>query len=181
MIRRQRRPLRLREYDYASAGAYFVTVCTRNRECLFGDVVGEEVVLNAYDHIVVSCWNELPVHYLHCVVDTFVVMPNHVHGIVFLNADKSSVGAGFKPAQTPPHGLPEIVRGFKTFSARRINARRKTPGLSVWQRNYYEHVIRNEESLNRIRQYIADNPTRWGLDRENPEGTPPQATEPWEV
>ncbi|WP_232280630.1 transposase [Chloroflexus aggregans] len=95
-------------------------------------------------------------------MDAFVVMPNHVHGIVVI------VGAGLKPAPTTTrHGLPEIVRQFKTFSARRINEMRGTPGVSVWQRNDDEHIIRNEESLNCIREYIANNPLKWQLEREN--------------
>ena len=100
-------------------------------------------------------------------------MPNHVHGIIIIR----DVGAGSEPAPTTKrHGLPEIVRQFKTFSARRINRRRGTPGQPVWQRNYYEHIIRHEESLNRIRDYILTNPLRWNLDRENPNRTGEDST-----
>ena len=116
-------------------------------------------------------------------------MPNHMHGIVILTeaqatdddmrvgADpktdvgaisKINVGAGLKPAPTTHHGLSEIVRAFKTFSARRINALHNTVGTPFWQRNYYEHIIRNQSALDRIRQYIADNPARWSEDLENP-------------
>ncbi len=105
-------------------------------------------------------------------LDAFVVMPNHVHGIIVITnpvvAGAGCVGAGSEPAPTKSYGLPEIVLQFKTFSARRINDVRGTPGTPVWQRNYYEHIIRNERSLNRIRQYIAENPMRWAFDRENP-------------
>jgi hypothetical protein len=90
-----------------------------------------------------------------------------------------TITAGLKPAPTNKHGLPEIVRAFKTFSSRRINELRGTPGLPVWQRNYYEHIIRNEDSLNRIRQYILDNPARWTRDRENPEATTPYPEDIW--
>jgi len=98
-------------------------------------------------------------------LDLFVIMPNHIHGIILI------VGAGLKPAPTDrikQYPLPEIVRGFKTFSARRINVMRVTLGVPVWQRNYYEHIIRNEDELNRIREYIKNNPLQWQFDRENP-------------
>jgi putative transposase len=109
-------------------------------------------------------------------------MPNHVHGIIVL-VDDDIVGAGFKPTPTKPtptkpaptiavtkrHGLPEIVRAFKSFSARRINAMRDTNGAPFWQRGFYEHIVRNERELDAIRRYILDNPLKWTLDRDNPE------------
>jgi len=100
-------------------------------------------------------------------LDGFVVMPNHVHGIIVLT-DDSAVGAGLKPAPTKMHALPEIVRAFKTFSARAINACQGLRGASVWQRNYYEHVVRDESDLSRIRKYIEENPARWAEDGNNP-------------
>lgn len=156
----KRRSLRIPGYDYSLAGAYFLTICIHGRKYLLGEIIAEEMFLNDYGKIVVGCWNDMPNHYDNIELDDFVVMPNHVHGIIFL------VGAGLKPA---PAGKPltEIVRGFKTFSSRSINRIRHTPGVPVWQRGYYEHVIRNEESLNRIREYIITNPQRWELDREN--------------
>ncbi|MBI3328275.1 MAG: transposase [Nitrospinae bacterium] len=175
-----RRSLRLEGYDYSQAGAYFVTICTQHREFLFGDVVDGTMVLNRYGAIALRCWNDLSHHYRNMESDAFVVMPNHVHGIIIL-ADP--VGAGLKPAPTdsahalvaaPPgrkkHPLSEIVRAFKTFSSRRINESRGTSGTSIWQRNYYEHIIRDDESKDRIREYIATNPLRWEIDRENPLG-----------
>lgn len=176
--RHHRRSIRLQNYDYASPGAYYITLCVKNRECLFGEIVDGTMRLNPYGTIVNAVWHGLPNHYPHVELDAWVIMPNHVHGIIVL-AD-TPVGAGFKPAPTDPakpaptatptkrHGLPEIVRAFKTFSARRINDMRKTPGTSIWQRNYYEHIVRSEASLNRIRHYIINNPTRWAVDHENP-------------
>ena len=160
-----RRSIRLKGYDYSQPGAYFVTMCVACRECLLGDI-GEGVMrLSPYGAIVQECWYELPRHFADVELDTFVAMPNHVHGMVVLRP----VGAGFKPAPTKHHPLSEIVRGFKTFSARRINEHRGTPGIPVWQRNYYERVIRNEGELDRIREYVANNPMRWPMDRENPD------------
>ena len=133
--------------------------------------MGGEMRLNEFGEMVKRSWDDLVSHYHRVTLDAFVVMPNHVHGIIVL--DQEDVGAGFNPAPTDHgftkrHGLGEIVRGFKTFSARRINQTRATPGTAVWQRNYYEHVIRNEPALNRIRQYIVDNPAKWDTDPENP-------------
>ena len=158
----RRRSIRLHGYDYSRAGAYFVTVCTQNRVCLFGDVVDGSMRLSDAGRIIQTIWDDLPNYYLNIELDEFVIMPNHVHGIIVI-----AVGAGLKPAPTKRHGLPEILRALKTFSARRINEMRNTPGAPVWQRNYYEHIIRDGESLNKIREYIMNNPMQWAFDREN--------------
>ena len=162
----RRRSIRLKDYDYSTAGAYFVTICTHNRECVLGEIADGEMRLKEAGQIVRAMWEQLPYHYPHIGLDAFAIMPNHVHGIVTLN---DPVGAGFKPAPTggKPHGLPEIIRAFKTFSSRRINQFRQMTGVPVWQRNYYEHVIRNEKTLNAIREYITANPYQWQEDPEN--------------
>lgn len=183
--RPNRRSIRLRGYDYSLAGMYFVTICARNREFLLGDVVDGEMRLSDAGQIVRTAWYDLPNHYPNVELDEFAVMPNHVHEIIVLvgagMVGAHMVGAGFKPAPTTTnlapatnpgpivhHGLPEIVRALRTFSARRINQIHNTPGVPVWQRNYYEHIIRNKASLNRIREYITNNPMLWETDRENP-------------
>jgi REP-associated tyrosine transposase len=158
-----RRSIRLKEYDYSQSGAYFVTVCAWKEECLFGEIKNGEMLLNKYGGIVRNCWDDLPNHYQHAQLDEFVIMPNHVHGIIVLK-----VGAGFKPAPTKQYGLPEIVRAFKAFSSRRINDIRDTCGISIWQRNYYERIIRGEKDLHSIREYIRYNPLKWEEDEENP-------------
>jgi putative transposase len=147
-----RRSIRLKEYDYSEAGAYFVTICTHNREYIFGDIMDCEMKLNEFGQIIMDCWNNLPNHYQHLILDISIIMPNHFHGIIIIT-NVNNVGAGLKPAPTikKRHGLSEIVRAFKTFSSRRINQIRNTHGVPVWQRNYYEHIIRNENELNKIR------------------------------
>jgi REP element-mobilizing transposase RayT len=145
--------LRLPHHDYASPGAYFVTVCTHERRCLFGDIRDDAMHPNEMGQTIEACWRDLPHHYVNVALDTFVVMPNHVHGIVTIKTPRESVSS---------HGLMQIVRSFKAFSARRIGV------VPLWQRGYYEHVIRSDESLAKIREYIASNPIRWALDRENP-------------
>jgi len=193
--RHHRRSLRLRGYDYSRAGAYFVTLCTRQRECLFGDVIDDAMVLNEHGRVVQAAWNALPTHYPRVDLDAFVVMPNHVHGVILVGAIHESpsmacpslgvslhgeAGAG-AIRESPLHGqwrdevarrrrmtIPLIVGRVKSTSAIQINVTRGTPGVPVWQRNYYEHVIRNDDDLNRIRQYIADNPRNWPSDQETP-------------
>ena len=178
VVARRRKSIRLPGFDYSQPGAYFITVCTRNRASILGDVTEGKLCLSAAGRLAQAVWEELPQHYPHVHLDAWTVMPNHVHGIAILKSDSvdhvgadsvGPVGAGLKPAPTQRHGLPEIVRAFKTFSARRINALQGTAGTALWQRNYFEHVIRDEAALDRIRQYIADNPARWHEDPENPD------------
>jgi REP element-mobilizing transposase RayT len=158
----------LKEYDYSQAGAYFITVCTKHRKMLFGDIVEDGISLSVFGLLVKECWDNLPRHYHFLELDAFIVMPNHVHGILVLTGDLN-VGAGLKPAPTSNrHALPEIVRALKTFSACRINENRGTPGTRVWQRNYYEHVIRNEIDLEETREYIQNNPFKWLEDENHP-------------
>ena len=142
--------------------------------------------LNGYGKIAEDCWNGLPKHYTNIGLDTFVIMPNHVHGIVLvgagfkpalsLNANGKIIhpgqtGAGLKPAPTcKNHCLSEIVRSFKAFSFRQINKIRNSPSVPVWQRNYYEHIIRNEAELNKIREYIFNNPQSWESDENYMKG-----------
>ncbi len=159
MTSRHRRSIRLKGHDYSSAGSYFVTLCARDRECLFGSIAAGVMRLNAYGMTVRDTWQGLPGHYPHVVLDAFVIMPNHVHGIIETVPNHST---------NPCHGLPEIVRAFKTFSARSINQQRGTPGLPVWQRNYWEHIIRDDKEISRIREYIESNPAGWAEDGMNP-------------
>ena len=146
--RHRRRSIRLRGYHYTDPGAYFVTICTHAREPLLGAVVEGGLRLSAHGEILVKCREELPSHYPHVALDAFVVMPNHIHALVMLSSDapgdEDAVGAGFKPAPTRRHGLGEIVRALKTLSSRRVNEARGTPGARVWQRNHYEHIVRDE-------------------------------------
>ncbi len=177
-----RRSIRLKGYDYSTAGAYFVTVCTYRRECFLGEIADGQMRLSDAGRMVHLIWEQLPDHYPYIKLDAFVIMPNHVHGIVMLNDSTDVVGAGLKPARDvraglkpastaggKRHGIPEIIRAFKTFASRRINESREMMGVPTWQRNYYEHVVRNDRALNAIRNYIEANPSQWDNDPENPE------------
>ena len=176
--RRDRKTLRLESYDYRQPGAYFVTIVAHARQSIFGEVVDQNVKLNDFGQIVTEEWERS--NQIRCEIglDAFVVMPNHLHGIVMINP----VGAtGWSPSPSAPfkRSLGAFVAGFKSAVTTRVNQLRGTPGVPIWQRNYYEHVIRSEESLNRIRQYIAENPGRWLFDPENPTATSPEPKDAW--
>ena len=164
-----RRSIRLSGYDYAKEGAYFVTIVTHQHECLFGGIADGEMRVDGYGEVVRDEWLRSVQIRREIELDAFVVMPNHVQGIVVIR----DVGAhGRAPLPSPPHrpprSLASFVAGFKSVSTKRINAIRGTPGVPVWQRNYYEHVIRDDDDLGRVRRYIAENPLRWDEDPENP-------------
>jgi REP element-mobilizing transposase RayT len=176
-FKHHRRSIRLNDYDYAQAGAYFVTIVIRDPELSLGNIVDGEMRLNEFGAIVQSCWDDLPAHYPHVELDAFVVMPNHVHGVVVIVDDGGVVGARHAspvhnpsqpPRGTPPGSLGAIVGSFKSAATKRINELRGTQGTTIWQRNYFEHIIRNEKDLAHIRQYIDDNPANWVRDDENP-------------
>lgn len=166
----RRRSIRLSGYDYSQSGTYFVTVCTYERECFLGEVLGGEMKLNEAGREARAGWERLPDHYPHVRLDAFVVMPNHVHGIIILN-NETSVGPGLHPDLVPGriHSLSEVIRAFKTFSSRRINVLRDCVGSRTWQRNYYEHIVRSDTALEAIRAYIAANPRQWVNDPERPD------------
>jgi REP element-mobilizing transposase RayT len=180
--RHHRRSLRLPAYDYAQAGAYFVTMVAHQRQCLFGEIVDGRVVKNGYGEAVEHEWFLSSEIRPGIQLDAFVVMPNHVHGIVIIGdrvgahscAPLPSLSHGRAPLRNspsprPPRSLGSFIAGFKSAATKRINEMRRTPGNAVWQRNYYEHVIRDERELDVIRQYCVENPLRWAEDRENPD------------
>ena len=191
--RHYRRSIRLKDYDCSQDGAYFVTVCVKDHACLFGYVGEREMNLNEYGQLVMKCWETIPGHFPHVRTDEFIIMPNHVHGIVFVNNCRGEVsspdsiiikstqqggepsgGAGTSEGvEAPPLRkitLGRIVAYFKYQTAKQINQNRNTPGTPVWQRNYYEHIIRDEKELQAIREYIRYNPLNWDEDEEKPKG-----------
>jgi len=169
--------IRLKHYDYSQPGSYFVTICARNREPLFGKINDGEMVLSAMGKIVKTCIMDIPAHYPNVALDKFVIMPNHVHAIIVLWGENSRGTACRAPTeekfgQPKKSSISTIIRSLKSTSTKRINILIHTSGHSIWQRNYYEHVIRNENELNKIRQYIINNPPKWEYDRENRNGIP---------
>ena len=164
---RTRKRTRKHGIDYTRPGFYFVTICTKQKEEILGKIVGENMETNDYGRIVLECWLDLPNHYRCCRLNEFMVMPNHVHGIVEI-IPVPNVGEGLRPSRSFPHpaSLSEIIRAFKAFSARTIN--RKYPsGLFQWQRSFHDRVIRDKGELTAIARYIIDNPRHWSDDEEN--------------
>jgi len=172
---------RLHGYDYSQPGAYFATVCACNRQNLFGEVVNDRMELNDAGIFARQCWQEIPQHFPGVALDEFVVMPNHVHGIIMISNETivgESVGVQHvEPLRNncprrisnfqhvAPGSLGAIVRGFKSAVTRWFHA--NTQIKTVWQRNFYDHVVRDESELNRIRLYVQQNPARWEFDRLN--------------
>ena len=164
-----RKSIRLKDYDYSSSGAYFVTICTKNREEIFGSVGvvrGQpKMILNNLGKIVESVWQSLPQH--HPVeLDQFQIMPNHIHMIIIIG---SRLTGGSRPAPTLGTTLGTILGLFKSTTTKQIRIMVNNPQFPVWQRNYYEHIIRNDQDLEKISQYIIDNPQMWERDRNNQE------------
>jgi len=187
----KRRSIRLKGYDYSQPGAYFVTICTRNQYHYLGDIIGGRMKLSEIGEIINQFWIETPYHFDNVHLDEFIVMPNHLHGIIMIDVNcRGEVPSPYKSTLPNSQGretlplqqkrpLGHVIGYFKYQSTKRINKVRGLPGVTIWQRNYYEHVVRDEESLNRIRQYVVDNPARWVFDRENPGATTPETLEPW--
>lgn len=170
-----RRSIRLKFYDYNQAGVYFITICVQNRECLLGNITNQILELNVYGEIVHQLWNHLPHHFDNIEIDAAVIMPNHFHGII-VTPNSSCRGLVSKPSNSKnPNAffeyktqLGKIIAYFKYQTTKLINQKRDSIGVKFWQRNYYEHIIRDEEKLNILRQYIIENPLRWENDQLHP-------------
>ncbi|MBI4331394.1 MAG: transposase [Chloroflexi bacterium] len=164
--------IRLRGYDYTSPGSYFITICTYAHQCIFGEIIGDEMRFNTLGKIAQVEWSKTGAIRRNVTVDACIVMPNHLHGILAMQDD--SVGAQQPTAAEEEFGkpasnsVPTIVRSFKAATTKQINEVRHAPQVPVWQRNYYEHIIRTERELEQIREYIVHNAQKWNLDKENP-------------
>ena len=188
----ERRSIRLLHFDYSQTGAYFVTICTRDRMCLFGDIMDGEMRLNDFGRLAHEVWERIPAHFAMVETDAWIVMPNHVHGVIFIAGPDAgglpnagtATGEGVapprltrathasplqRPSGPPMRSLGAVVGSYKSAVSKRINESGRSRRTSVWQRNYYDHIIRDATSLDRIREYIAQNPARWADDPENPQ------------
>jgi putative transposase len=167
--RHRRRSIRVPTWDYAQQAWYFVTLCTTGREERFGVIADGMVTLSAAGRIVEDEWWETLARRRSVRLDDYVIMPNHMHGILIINEDSDAVPSpSITGLRSPSRTLGAVIRGFKGASTARINVLQGTPGAPVWQRNYYEHIIRDDRDLDRIRTYIAANPARWHEDAEHP-------------
>lgn len=183
-----RRSIRLKDYDYTQPGGYFITLLAWQRECLFGQIVEGEMRLNPIGKVLEYYWKTLSAHF-SVEIDEWVIMPNHFHAVLIIvddgvrakqpgkniSAEDIRSSGRFalteikRPNGTVPGSLGAIIQNFKSNTTREINRQRQTPGLPVWHRNYYEHILRNDAELAQVRRYIRDNPRRWAEDEENPE------------
>ncbi len=174
-----RRSIRLKGYDYSQKGYYFVTICIQNRECLLGQSINNTIVLNDAGLMVQNIWKTLSEHYPGVGIDSYIIMPNHIHGIIIVGAGPRACPCGVNTLQREAGmdttmKLSDIIHRFKSLTT---NIYHKSviqynwpsfPG-KLWQRNYYDHIIRNDQELNQIREYIINNPVKWELDKENPD------------
>jgi putative transposase len=196
-----RRSIRLKGYDYASPGAYFVTICVQGGECLLGEVVNGAMRLNRFGRVADGLWDAVPPHFARgdaqtIAVDAHVTMPNHVHAIITIHelpssvpnsppgddggaTDSGTTGRDTQGGETPPlrstvgrPALGQIVAYYKYQTTKLANEMRAMPGVRFWQRNYWEHVIRDERSYQRIVRYVAKNPVRWEQDQLHPDAPP---------
>ncbi len=177
---RYRKSNRLKGYDYTAAGYYFVTICVDKWQCMFGDIIDGKMQLNHYGLIVEQEWLNTEKIRDNVELDEFVVMPNHFHGVIIITrsgmARHATTGARYH-AQTMDErqfgkpmarSLSTIIGSFKSAVTRAVNLLGDTPGDTLWQRSFYDRIIRNEKELFNIRQYIINNPLKWEMDREKP-------------
>jgi len=173
-----RKSIRLKNYDYSLPGEYFITLCTHDKVCMFGEAIEDEMRLTPTGEIAKRCWEEIPKHFPNVELDEHIIMPNHIHGIIIINPlvgvdnHNSSVGVEYiQPLPKTfqhviPNSLGSIIRSYKAAISR--ECRKQKYSDFSWQRNYYEHIIRNDKDLNNIREYISNNPIKWCLDENNP-------------
>jgi putative transposase len=168
-----RQSTRLSGYDYSQSGAYFVTICTYKHQSILASISNGVVQLNPTGEKVQTCWMEIAQHFAFAEISTYVIMPNHVHGIVVINKLAWEQNASTRDAGTESFGkpvsssLPTIIRSYKSAATRRVNLSLGNKS-NLWQKGYYEHVIRSEKELVQIGEYILGNPQKWETDRENP-------------
>ena len=173
-IIRERKRNRMRGFDYSRSGSYFVTICVRDHREVFGEIHEGQLTLNDYGKLVEKHWLEIPSHYQNVQLDEFIVMPNHVHGIIVIaNNANHGIGkfVGTEQCSVPVTGMNKrtglLSTAIKSFKEKCLKQIRNNPDSCdfQWQRSFYDHIIRDEQSLNNIRQYIRDNPRLWTLDR----------------
>ncbi len=157
-----RRSIRLRRYDYDNYGAYFVTICTKHQQCIFSEIKQGNIRFYNLGAIAYNSWLKIPEHFPYITLDVFVVMPNHIHGILWINHQQKSSNSKRQFGNIVPGSLSSIIRSYKAAVTKEINLMCGQQGTSlVWQRNYYEHIIKDEKALQNIRKYIQDNPLNW--------------------
>ena len=169
----RRKQLRLSQYDYSQNGCYYITICSYQRECIFGEVINSKMVLNDLGKLIETYWRNLPKRFPNISVTPYIVMPNHLHGIIIID-QTAALGCGkphpYAPESTPTmnqrasignDGLFGIIRTFKSSTTTAANRIYETPGRKLWQRNYYDRIVRNEQELSKLTVYIQENALKW--------------------
>ncbi len=164
---KNRRLNRMGGYDYSQAGCYFVTICAQDRQCLFGEIIDDKMVLNEAGRRVVNWWRETENKFPHVELDEYVLMPNHLHGIVIIHGAFQDRSRPVPTRTTKTKSLSELIGAFKTTSSKQI--RENGFASFKWQRSFHDHIVRDDDDLNRVREYILNNPLQWALDAENPD------------
>ena len=179
-IRHVRRSIRFPGFDYSRPGNYFVTICADRRRCLFGRIEKNEVVLTNLGETVRKCWIEIPQHFPYVNIETYVLMPNHLHGILAINPNfpetfpQSRSTLTMESFGNPVSGsIPTVIRSFKAAVTKHARESCLPIGGAVWQRGYFERVLRDSREFVNTTDYIVKNPLRWDIDEENPERKPP--------
>ncbi len=174
---KDRKANRLKDYDYSKDGYYFVTICTQDREEYFGTIDNEDMILNDAGKMVLKIWNQIPIFYKGIEIDIFQIMPNHIHGIIIINHTSNIVQ--IDPSVCPQTvdacsslSLSDITQRFKTMTTKQYTDGVKQKGWKsynkkLWQRSFYDHILRDNESLNNVRKYITENPLKWDSDENN--------------
>ncbi|HKN74139.1 MAG TPA: transposase [Candidatus Acidoferrum sp.] len=170
-----RRSIRLPGADYREAGGYFITICTAERNEIFGSIKDGEVLLSELGKIVRACLVQIPNHFAHASIEEYVVMPNHVHVIIALGVGARYIVPLHEGARSPERfqkpvkgSIPTIVRTFKAAVVRQAGKELGMHVAEIWQRNYFERVLRNGQEYANASRYVAENPMRWEWDAENP-------------
>lgn len=163
-----RKPNRLKEFDYSQSGYYFVTICTKNRVEYFGEIQKEQMTLNQFGEIAKRFWFEIPDHFENLKIDESIILPNHVHGILIISGDSIVGDANLRPLRYDRSKmlLSKAMQGYEAAVTREIN-KLQNKVVFKWQRSFYDHIIRNDEGLYKIRKYIRYNPLKWEYDQEN--------------
>ncbi|MCB9757992.1 MAG: transposase [Candidatus Omnitrophica bacterium] len=168
----KRKSIRLKTFNYSQVDGYYITLCSLDRICLFGRICDDQIILGPLGKIVVEEWLYTPILRPNVQLGEFIVMPNHFHGIIIINENRRGV-LQYAPTneyysstafRSPSQTIGAIVRGFKSAVTKKINTLRKSPGQPIWQRNYFEHIIRNDADMRRIGEYICNNPKNWKTD-----------------
>jgi putative transposase len=172
--RASRRSVRLPGFDYSRVGMYFVTICASERQCIFGEIRGNAAVLSPIGELVRTCWIEIPRHFPNLKIETYIVMPNHLHGPLSIHSKFSDATVQDKATEatesygkSTPKSIPTIIRSFKSAVSKCARESGLVMGESIWQRGYYEHVLRNTREYVEITNYILQNPAQWADDEEN--------------